>query len=89
MTTVHRRCRDDEHAWACFDHYGCPTGQQVCEVPTCRVLRNHPDHTHVAAHLCAHRVYLNNGGMCWCQEGEGEDGDRDSLPSQSSPTHSA
>lgn len=53
-----------QHDWYCFDHYGHPTGEQMCE---CGALRHHPDQRHSDGHFASHRVYLEDGGECWCQ----------------------
>jgi hypothetical protein len=54
---------DGIHKWSCFDHWGCPTGEQAC---SCGALRHHPDDRHTEAHLAGHRAYLEDGGSCWC-----------------------
>jgi hypothetical protein len=68
---------DGKHDWACFDHWGHPTGEQMCQNISsdtpCGELRHHPDERHSAGHFEGHRTWLEDGGECWCQ-GQGEGG---------------
>lgn len=73
---VEKPCKgseDGKHAWRCFDHWGHPTGEQMChngdpEGGMCGELRHHPDEGHVHGHDAGHRAYLADGGECWCKE---------------------
>lgn len=66
---------DGKHGWKCFDHWGHPTGEQMCfnartrtVEGSCSVLRHHPDQGHINDHQASHRAYLADGGACWCVE---------------------
>ena len=61
---------DGKHAWECFNHWGHPTGEQMCHnregAGLCGDLRHHPDQGHTDDHNAGHRAYLADGGTCWC-----------------------
>ena len=74
--------KEGKHVWECIDHYGHPTGEQMClecisvaggkEDDSCPVGRNHPDAHHVEQHLDQHKSDLSRGLECWCVKAKAE-----------------